>query len=97
MDGFRIHIIEKIVDEAGGEGIDETSLEIPPDPKLGDYAFPCFLLSKRLKKSPQQVAEYLKSRIQPDDTIEKIESAGPYLNFFINKAKIARPTGTAPI
>ena len=31
-------------------------LEIPPDSRLGDYAFPCFTLAKTLKKSPQQIA-----------------------------------------
>ena len=89
MDDFRLHIIEKIVDETGAEGVDEGILEVPPDPKLGDYAFPCFVLSKRLKKPRQQVADFLNGKIQPDDVIEKVESAGPYLNFFLCKARLA--------
>lgn len=92
MDDFRIHIIEKIVDEAGPDGIDESTLEVPPDPKLGDYAFPCFVLSKRLKKSPQQIAEYLKTKIKPDGIIARVENAGPYLNFFVNKSRLAEKT-----
>jgi arginyl-tRNA synthetase len=92
MDDFRLHIIEKIVDETGAEGVDEGILEVPPDPNLGDYAFPCFVLSKRLKKPPQQVAEFLKSKITPDDVIEKVESAGPYLNFFVHTTLIAEST-----
>ena len=33
-------------------GVDEgmMSLEVPPDPKLGNYAFPCFGLAKTMKK-----------------------------------------------
>ncbi|MFH1064127.1 MAG: arginine--tRNA ligase [Candidatus Woesearchaeota archaeon] len=89
MDEFKLHIIEKIVDELGSEGVDERSLEIPPDPAMGDYAFPCFMFSKRLKKSPQQIAEYLTGKIVPDDMIAEVRSKGPYLNFFVNKSKLA--------
>ena len=31
-------------------------IEIPPDTKLGDYAFPCFRLAKTLKKAPPAIA-----------------------------------------
>ncbi len=92
MDKFKLHIIEKIVDEAGTDGVDESVLEVPPDTKLGDYAFPCFTLSKRLKKPPVQIAEYLKEKIKPDEIIASVESKGPYLNFFVNKAKLAEET-----
>jgi arginyl-tRNA synthetase len=89
MDDFKLHIIEKIVDEVGGDGIDESVIEVPPDPKLGDYAFPCFVVSKKLKKPPAKVAEFLKGKIEPDELIEKVESAGAYLNFFVKQKKIA--------
>ncbi|MBU2561540.1 MAG: arginine--tRNA ligase [Nanoarchaeota archaeon] len=92
MDEFKLHIIEKIVDEAGADGIDESSVEIPPDPKMGDYAFPCFTLSKKLKKAPPMIAEWLKAKIKPDDVIEKVENAGPYLNFFVRRAMLAETT-----
>ena len=92
MDDFKLHIIEKIIDEVGSDNIDESVIEIPPDPKLGDYAFPCFTVSKKLKKPPVQVSEFLKGKIKPDALIEKIESAGPYLNFFIKTEKIAEKT-----
>ena len=61
----------------------EVSLEIPPDQKLGDYAFPCFELSKKLKKSPIEIAKWLEN-IKHSREIEKIIAVGPYLNFFIN-------------
>ena len=34
-------------------------LETPPDKKLGDYALPCFRLSKTLRKAPQMIASAL--------------------------------------
>lgn len=67
----------------------ENLIEIPPNPDLGDYAFPCFILSKHFKKSPDKVAEHLKNEIKLTKNIEKIEVKGPYLNFFINKNKLA--------
>ncbi|MFT4250625.1 MAG: arginine--tRNA ligase [Candidatus Woesearchaeota archaeon] len=59
-------------------------IEIPPDPQLGDYAFPCFRLAKQLKKSPQQIAEELAGSIQAD-WIQEVQANGPYINFFIQE------------
>ncbi|MFC1742261.1 arginine--tRNA ligase [Nanoarchaeota archaeon] len=92
MDDFRLHVIEKIIDEVGSDGIDEGILEVPPDPKLGDYAFPCFVLSKKLKRAPNQIAEFLKDKIKTDDIISEVKNIGPYLNFFVNKEKVAEKT-----
>ena len=51
--------------------LDETNiynnLEIPPKQDMGDYAFPCFVLSKELKKSPQIIAEEIKDKIELDE------------------------------
>ena len=50
----------------------EIQLETPPSPDLGDYAFPCFQLSKKLKKSPNLIAEDLASNLPKPKEIEKI-------------------------
>ena len=64
----------------------ETYIEIPKDTKNGDYAFPCFRLAKELRKSPQVIANDIKNEIKLDNkVIEKVEVAGGYLNFYINK------------
>jgi len=70
----------------------EVSLEIPPDPKLGDFAFACFVCAKDKKKNPVEVAKEFAEKIKPDDYIKEVKSTGPYLNFFINKAKLAEET-----
>ena len=63
----------------------------PPNIEMGDYAFPCFILSKKQKKkSPVEIAKELVKSIKPVSPIEKIEARGPYLNFFISKKIIAR-------
>jgi len=52
----------------------------PPSAELGDYAFPCFALAKRLKKSPAQIAGDLAARLAPDDAVLGATAAGPYVN-----------------
>lgn len=68
----------------------ENLIEIPPNPELGDFAFPCFSLSKVLKKNPNKIAEDLKQKIKLNNEIEKIEVKGAYLNFFIDKISFAK-------
>lgn len=56
----------------------------------GDYTFPCFFLSKELKKAPNLIAEELKNKINNPDYIERIETVNGYLNFFINKEVLTK-------
>ncbi len=67
----------------------ESYIETPKDSKNGDYAFPCFRLAKELRKAPPAIANEIKEKIEPVEEIEKIEVAGGYLNFFINKATLS--------
>ena len=64
-------------------------IEIPPDPSLGDYAFPCFSLAKDLKKNPNQIAQDLSKQIKAE-FLTKIEVKGAYLNFFVNKTLLSK-------
>ena len=66
-------------------------IEIPPLPELGDYAFPCFVLANELKKNPLEIADNLAKKIHSSE-FEKVEAKGPYLNFFINRNKLAEKT-----
>ncbi len=61
-------------------------IEIPKDTNNGDYAFPCFKLAKTLKKAPPAIATEIKEKLKIEqNVITKIEIAGGYLNFFVNK------------
>ena len=64
-------------------------IEIPKDPNLGDYAFPCFLLSKEFKKNPAEIAKEIVEKIKKNDTLEKIEAVNGYVNFFVDRKKLA--------
>ena len=60
-------------------------LEYPPDPAMGDLAFPCFRLSRELRRSPIQIATALMEDLA-DETIGSVEVAGGYLNIRIANA-----------
>ena len=66
----------------------EVKLEIPPDNRLGDYAFPCFELAKELKKDPNKISKELSEKIINKNF--RVENKGPYLNFFIDKNRLAK-------
>lgn len=59
-------------------------IETPPNPEMGDYSFPCFKLSKELRKAPNIIAQELVNRINIEDSVFfEITNVGPYINFFI--------------
>ena len=90
MINFKSIISEKIAKEVELDVKEiESYIEIPPNEEMGDYAFPCFKLAKTLRKAPPVIAAELKEKIVADENIEKIEIAGGYLNFYINKQKLA--------
>jgi arginyl-tRNA synthetase len=66
------------------------TLEKPPNPEFGDIAFPCFSLSKELKKDPEEIAKDLSKRLKPKGLIIEIEARGAYVNFFIDWSKISQ-------
>ncbi len=66
--------------------------ETPPNPEMGDLAFPCFTLAKTMRKAPVMIAQDLAEKFLSDEYIEKAEAAGGYLNFFFNKGAFAKDT-----
>ncbi len=88
---------KKIVAERISDAVDmdvqslERLIEIPPRPEMGDYAFPCFQLSKVLRKSPNAISTELAEKIDKSG-FEKVECLGPYLNFFVDKAVFVKNT-----
>ncbi len=56
-------------------------LTVPPDTKLGDVAFPCFILAKGLKRNPAEIAKELAQKIAPEGFLKSVTSAGSYVNF----------------
>jgi arginyl-tRNA synthetase len=71
-----------------GAGEIRGLLAVPPDPALGDYAFPCFRLAKPLRCAPPKIAEALCAAWQNGDTAS-VQPVNGYMNFFLNRANFA--------
>lgn len=75
------------------EGVDEeeiySSIALPPNSEMGDYALPCFKFAKVLRKSPVMIAEQLKSGFATDEVITEASAVNGYVNFKINKVALA--------
>ncbi len=90
---YRKYISEKL--KAGGiaDAISEAeiyeALALPPTSEMGDYALPCFRFAKVFRKSPALIAEELKGKISPDEVISEISAVNGYLNFKVNKNRLA--------
>lgn len=67
-------------------------IEVPKERERGDYAFPCFVLAKTLKKNPVQIAQELAKMIKLPKEIARVEAVGPYVNFFMNDGMLAKKT-----
>ena len=69
----------------------KENLEVPKDSTNGDYAFPCFILAKELKKAPALIATELQSRIAQEinnEDIKEVTAVNGFLNFKINRQKM---------
>ncbi len=93
MINFKDIVIDTIYDldiNLNKEEIREL-IEIPPNPEMGDFSFPCFKLSKTLRKAPNLISEELVNRINIDNSIfSNVKNVGPYINFFIKNLEFSK-------
>ena len=83
-------MLQKAFPEAQGLPEDLAALlEVPPEKSMGDYAFPCFKLSKALRMGPPMIAKKLAEAADKPE-IARVECVGGYLNFFFNRENFAR-------
>jgi len=81
MEKYQKVIIDAVSKLFPGE---QVNITIPPNPKMGDLALPCFTLIKKYNKNPQQIAEGI-SIIDNGNYIERYEVCGAFINFFLNR------------
>ncbi|SHI96570.1 arginyl-tRNA synthetase [Clostridium cavendishii DSM 21758] len=87
---YKILVAERIKEHVDLElEVISKLIEIPPRPEMGDFAFPCFQLSKVMRKAPNIIATELASQINKE-SFERIECLGPYLNFFVDKVAFSK-------
>lgn len=88
MKDYKEIIAKKL--ESQDIGLDSSEIygliEIPPQENMGDFSFPCFQLAKTLRKNPALIATEIAEKLEDEDFVE-IKNVGPYVNFFLDRAK----------
>ena len=81
MIDYKVQIAQIIAKQEIGLTAEEIAemIEVPTDPKNGDFAFPCFRLAKTMRKAPQMIAADVASSIENE-----------YVNMFICKDAFVR-------
>ena len=73
-------------------GLENLIFSTPPKAEMGDIALPCFDLAKKENKNPAEFANnFVENFSLPTDSIIKeIKAFGPYINLFLDTAKISK-------
>lgn len=82
---FKQELSVRLNKALGQKLITEYDIEVPPEKHLGDFALPCFKLSKTLKKSPMQIASLLEQKFDKPDFISNVSIVNGYFNFHIDR------------
>ena len=68
-----------------------SAIEVPPQRELGDYAFPCFILSRTLRKAPPVIASELAANPGlKAEWIDRVQATGGYVNIFVNRGSFSK-------
>ena len=71
--------------------IEHITMEVPPDPQLGDLGFPLFTFAKLLRLAPAKIAAELQPRLAAIPQLHgkgEVKAVGPYINVFLPKGDI---------
>lgn len=93
---YKHQVAEKIASALVHLGVDSLTkenvynmLETPPNPAMGDIAFPCFQLAKALRKAPPMIAAELTEQIS-GEPLKEVKAVGPYVNLFLDQEIVAQ-------
>lgn len=89
---YKKMIAEKL-SKVNEQPVQPDLIEIPPNPTMGDFAFPCFSLAKMYRKAPPVIAGELAEKLKAlgdNEFLTEIRVTGGYLNFFVDKSAMAK-------
>lgn len=91
LDRFAADIHAAIV-ATGLVAADQIELAAPKANVAADLALPCFKAAKQRGVPPQQLAQELAAALDfpADSLVSGVEATGPFLNFTLNSAQLAR-------
>ncbi|MFW6141108.1 MAG: arginine--tRNA ligase [Candidatus Saliniplasma sp.] len=89
LDEFEKEIIKEIKKILSLDEEIDIPLEVP-DEERGDFALPCFIFSKHLKKSPVEIAKTIADQIKLSSGTAK--QTGPYVNLRVDRQQLIKDT-----
>ena len=87
---YKLHIAEKLNIEGLTCAELYSFIETPPNTEMGDFALPCFKLSKIMRRPPVLIAQTLAQDFACDEYVSECSAVNGYLNFKINRAGYAK-------
>jgi arginyl-tRNA synthetase len=85
VQSLAIELVENASNDLGWEIPGEIKFDEPPNPAMGDLATSIsFQLAKKYGKNPLDIAKEITDKITIIKQFRKVESKGPYINFYIN-------------
>lgn len=93
LETFEARILDALAPALGADRA-SLALESPRDAANGDFAFPCFKLAKDRRTPPQALAAAAAAALEPIPEVS-VAVAGPFLNFTIDRAALAREVLTS--
>ena len=87
---YKKYIAKKLNGFGVSEEEIESSIAVPPEKNMGDYALPCFKFAKTMRKSPVMIANELCASFVCDEVISKVEAVNGYLNFKVNREGLVK-------
>ena len=87
---YKLHIAEKLNIEGLTCAELYSFIETPPNTEMGDYALPCFKLSKIMRRPPVLIAQTLAQDFTCDEYVSECSAVNGYLNFKINRSGYAK-------
>ncbi|MEM3396038.1 MAG: arginine--tRNA ligase [Thermoplasmata archaeon] len=64
-------------------------IDEPPE-GYGDFCVKCFQFSKKLSRSPEEIAKEFATRFSSNPMFKNVEAKGGYLNFYVNQNELTR-------
>ena len=91
LEQYAIKSVKKTIQDLGWEEPSEIKFEVPPNSNMGDLATSvAFQLASSLKKSPVEISQNISGNIEIIPPFKKVESKGPYVNFFFDPEMFSR-------
>lgn len=88
FDAIRQDIFDQVKSALPQEAHADAVLELPPDPRMGDFGFPTFKLAKAMRKAPPVIAKELAEKLAANPSLNskcEIKQLGPYVNFSVRR------------